>query len=168
MDNFDYSLNKDDETPLWVQLRNQIVSKIRSGELSPEEKLPTVRGLSQALGISPSVVNQCYRYLKATGYLEARQGSGVRVRRRNDTTDDADFGKIAKLVNDFIDSCLSYGMPLSGVADSVSYAVASRTLDPEEKYSVMELYRDILGEDIPVSYRAAREDISEDEAEQEA
>lgn len=163
MDNFDYSLNKDDETPLWVQLRNQIILKIRSGELSPEEKLPTVRGLSQTLGISPSVVNQCYRYLKATGYLEARQGSGVRVRRRNDTIDDADFGKVSKLINDFIDSYTSYGMPLSGVVDAVSYAVASRTLDPDEKYSVMEIYRDILGDDISLTFRTPREGKDEGE-----
>ena len=39
---FDFSSN----TPLYLQLRNQIVIGIAQGRLSPGEKLPTVRALA--------------------------------------------------------------------------------------------------------------------------
>lgn len=134
------TVDKNDSKPLWIQIRDQVINMIRCGELEPEQKMPTVRGLSEALDVSPSVVNQAYRYLKATGYLVARQGSGVSVRRRTDNMRDEDFPKAAKLINDFIDAYMELGMPLDGVADAVSYAVAARTLDPEGAGEVMDLY----------------------------
>ncbi len=135
-----FTLDKHSEIPLWIQLRTQIVEMIRTGELEPDQKMPTVRGLAQALEVSPSVVNQCYRYLKATGYLISRQGSGVRVRRRTDNIADEDFPKAAKLLNDFIDAYTALGMPLDGVVDAVAYTVAARTLDPEGSNAIMDLY----------------------------
>lgn len=134
------SIDKNDPRPLWIQIRDQVINMIRRGELEPEQKMPTVRGLAEALDVSPSVVNQAYRYLKATGYLVARQGSGVSVRRRTDSMRDEDFPQAAKLINDFIDAYMALGMPLDGVADAVAYTVAARTLDPEGADSVMNLY----------------------------
>ena len=137
-----FHLDKDSSTPLWMQLRAQIVEQIRHGQLEPEQKMPTVRGLAQQLDVSPSVINQCYRYLRGTGYLESQQGSGVRVRRRTDNMKDSDFPKAAKLLNDFIDAYTALGMPLDGVVDAVAYAVAARTLDPENRDAIMDLYRE--------------------------
>ena len=137
-----FSVDKEDSTPLWIQLRNQIIENIKTGVLEPRQKMPTVRNLAQELSVSPSVINQCYRYLKAVGYLEAKQGSGVRVRRRFDSVDEADFVKASKLVNDFIDAYLELGMPLEGIPDSVSYAVAARNLDPNNEFSVLGIYED--------------------------
>ena len=134
------TVDKNDPAPLWIQIRDQIINMIRRGELEPEQKMPTVRGLSEALDVSPSVVNQAYRYLKATGYRVARQGSGVTVRRRTDSMRDEDFPKAAQLINDFISAYMALGMPLDGVADAVAYAVAARTLDPEGSHEVMGLY----------------------------
>ena len=42
---FDFSSN----TPLYLQLRNQIVIGIAQGRLSPGEKLPTVRALAEEI-----------------------------------------------------------------------------------------------------------------------
>ena len=41
---FDFS----SDTPLYIQLRNQIIIGIADGRLSSGEKLPTVRGLRRA------------------------------------------------------------------------------------------------------------------------
>lgn len=142
----EFSLDKDGTAPLWIQLRAQIVQKIRSGEIEQGQKMPTVRGLAEGLSVSPSVVNQCYRYLRAVGYLESKQGSGIRVRRRTDNVDDADFAKAAKLINDFIDAYTALGMPMEGVIDAVSYAVAARNLDPDGQYPILDLYADVTGE----------------------
>ena len=75
------TIDKDSPTPMWVQIRDQIRLMVQDGTLEPEQKLPPVRTLAADLDVSVSVVNQAYRYLRLVGYLEARQGSGVRVRR---------------------------------------------------------------------------------------
>lgn len=144
MAEFPKPLDKNASNPLWVQLRDQIVQDIRTGALAPEQKMPTVRDLSAELGVSASVVNQAYRYLRATGYLESRQGSGVRVRKRMDNVNDADFDKTSKLIDDFINGMVALGLPLNELAQSVSWAVAARMLDPDGSYSVMSLYEDIF------------------------
>ncbi|MBL7372531.1 FadR family transcriptional regulator, partial [Escherichia coli] len=60
-----------------ADLVDQLREKIRSGELSPGDKLPTERALVEELGISRTVVREAVARLSAEGWVEARQGSGV-------------------------------------------------------------------------------------------
>lgn len=56
-----------------------IESRIRSRQLAPGEKLPTERELGETLGVSRTVVREALARLKADGYIQTRQGSGVYV-----------------------------------------------------------------------------------------
>ena len=48
-------LNTSSDTPIYVQLRNQIVLGIGRGELKEGEGLPTVRQLAQDAGINVKI-----------------------------------------------------------------------------------------------------------------
>ncbi|OSZ62668.1 hypothetical protein CAP40_19600 [Sphingomonas sp. IBVSS2] len=63
-----------------ADLVDQLREKIRSGELSPGDKLPTERALVEDLGISRTVVREAVARLSAEGWVEARQGSGVFIK----------------------------------------------------------------------------------------
>ena len=63
-------LNMSSETPIYVQLRNQIVLGIGRGELQLGEGLPTVRQLAQDVGVNTMTVNKAYTALKNEGYIE--------------------------------------------------------------------------------------------------
>ena len=52
------------DTPIYVQLRNQIVKGIGKGELKAGEKLPTVRQLASDAGVNTMTVNKTYQILK--------------------------------------------------------------------------------------------------------
>ncbi len=54
--------------------------EIRSGRLGPGERLPTVRELALALGISPTTVNDAWRQLARYGSIEARGRNGTFIR----------------------------------------------------------------------------------------
>ncbi len=62
-----------------VQLQGALRSAIRSGRLSPGERLPSTRSMSEALGVSRGLVQASYEQLEAEGYLLARGGSATRV-----------------------------------------------------------------------------------------
>jgi len=81
------SLQLDSETPLYEQLRNQIVIGIATGELAAQEKLPTVRQLAEDLGINTMTVNKAYMLLKQEGYIviDRRQGAKVSPRLQDDS-----------------------------------------------------------------------------------
>ena len=53
------------DTPIYVQLRNQIVKGIGKGELKAGEKLPTVRQLASDAGVNTMTINKTYQILKA-------------------------------------------------------------------------------------------------------
>ena len=65
--------------PIYLQIRNQIVTMIAAGDLLPGDKLPTVRALSAQIGINPMTVNKAYAALKSEGYIKADRRSGASV-----------------------------------------------------------------------------------------
>lgn len=67
------------QTPIYRQLRDQIVAGIASGELSPGDQLPSVRALGTDLGINLHTVNKAYALLRDEGHLVMRGRLGARV-----------------------------------------------------------------------------------------
>jgi GntR family transcriptional regulator / MocR family aminotransferase len=66
--------------PLHVRLTRAIREAIRTGLLPVGSALPPTRQLAVDVGCSRWVVTEAYEQLAAEGYLEARVGSGTRVR----------------------------------------------------------------------------------------
>ncbi|GAB4029153.1 aminotransferase-like domain-containing protein [Spirosoma jeollabukense] len=67
-------------TPRYQQIARQLGDKLRGGMLTEGDKLPSVRILSQELGVSINTVQQAYYCLEAEGLVEARPQSGYYVR----------------------------------------------------------------------------------------
>ena len=72
---FDFS----GDTPIYMQLRNQIVIGIAEGQLKAGDKLPTVRALAEESGINVMTVSKAYNLLKQEGYIitDRRKGAVV-------------------------------------------------------------------------------------------
>lgn len=68
------------EIPIYIQIRNQIVLGISDGRLVPGERLPTVRGLAEEMGINSMTVNKAYQLLKQEGYIYTDRRNGAKVR----------------------------------------------------------------------------------------
>ena len=68
-----------DETPIYLQIRNQIVLGIASSELKPGEKLPPIRTLATETGVNTMTVNKAYQLLKQEGYLITDRRLGAMI-----------------------------------------------------------------------------------------
>mgnify|MGYP000628662408 CR=1 FL=1 len=64
--------------PLYLQIRNQIVAGIATGQLEPGQSLPSVRSLASDLGINLHTVNKAYAVLRDEGYVTLSPASGDR------------------------------------------------------------------------------------------
>lgn len=73
------------ETPIYQQIRNEIVRGIASGKLSPGEQMPSVRALAETLGVNMMTVHKAYGLLRQEGYLTADRRTGTMVARRENT-----------------------------------------------------------------------------------
>ena len=76
-------------TPIYVQLRNQIVKGIGKGERKAGEKLPTVRQLASDAGVNTMTVNKTYQILKNEGFIRTDRRLGAFV--SETIAEDADF-----------------------------------------------------------------------------
>ncbi len=65
--------------PLYAQLGTTLSRCIQAGYLSPAERLPSERSLSELLQVSRSTVALAYDELAAGGWVLRRQGSGTQV-----------------------------------------------------------------------------------------
>jgi GntR family transcriptional regulator/MocR family aminotransferase len=72
-------LDRGSSEPLRAQLERELREAIRSGRLRAGERLPSTRELARTLGVSRSLVVNCFDQLQAEGYLQARSGSATRV-----------------------------------------------------------------------------------------
>ncbi len=70
---------KGDDSPLYIQAADALRARILDGEFRPGDKLPSVRKLSDELGVNPATIVSAYRILTNEGLVEARAGSGAYV-----------------------------------------------------------------------------------------
>ena len=61
-------------------LADAVIDLVDAGALAPGVELPPQRDLSTALGVSRGTVTMAAQILESRGYLEARRGSGARIR----------------------------------------------------------------------------------------
>jgi len=65
--------------PIYVQIKQQIISAILSGELGDDEMLPSLRQVSKELKISVLTTTRAYTELEQEGFIMTVQGKGCFV-----------------------------------------------------------------------------------------
>ena len=75
-------LDRDCATPLVQQLTEQLQAWIEQQRLRPGARLPSIRTQARNLAVSPACVIEAYDRLVASGWLEARHGTGFFVAER--------------------------------------------------------------------------------------
>ncbi|MBS4173798.1 FadR family transcriptional regulator [Bacillus sp. FJAT-49736] len=71
------SINK---TKLYIEIVHQIREMITKDQLSPGDKLPSERELSERLNVGRSSVREAFRALELLGLIETRRGEGTFLR----------------------------------------------------------------------------------------
>lgn len=72
-------VNKEDKTPLYLQLKDLIKYHISTGTLQSEQKLPTVHGLAKELEVNFETVRKAYKELERQGLVTMARGFGTYV-----------------------------------------------------------------------------------------
>ncbi|NLJ78633.1 MAG: PLP-dependent aminotransferase family protein [Tissierellia bacterium] len=153
-------INKDINTPLYIQLYENIRNLIDSGQLEEGEKLPSIRSLADKLQVNNITVVNAYKLLEQEKYVYSIRGSGTYVKSHN-------YGLEAPFMEDGdIELMIGGILPIS--KDSINFASVSPTPDifpiEEFKQSLVEvldrdrgsafMYPEING------YKPLRESIS--------
>ena len=119
------ALDRDLPVPLVVQLTGLIRYGIAGGDFRAGDRLPSVRGLADEVGVAPMTITAVYRDLKAAGLIEARAGSGTFVANRAAPLDRRlrDFHDRADAL---IDEGLALGLGGTDIAGLVAARISAR------------------------------------------
>lgn len=107
--------------PIYLQLVARICKQIVRGQVSPGDKLPSVRDMAVESGVNPNTVSRVYTELERMEVAEARRGHGTFVtedtgrlqRLRSELRHD----QIQSFVNDMHEMGFSNDEVLSGLTD---------------------------------------------------
>ncbi|MBE6054960.1 MAG: GntR family transcriptional regulator [Clostridium sartagoforme] len=72
-------ISNSSKLPIYEQIANSIKEGIISGDLSPNEKLPSIRSLAKDLNISVITTKRAYEELESQGFIETVGGKGCYV-----------------------------------------------------------------------------------------
>lgn len=72
-------LSTADGRPYLAQIHDQLLARIRAGELQPGERLPSLRQMAAGCGVSLGIVKQAVNTLCVEGHLRSHPGSGIFV-----------------------------------------------------------------------------------------
>ena len=65
------------DVPIYMQIRNAIVTGIASEALHDGDSLPSVRSLGAEIGVNLHTVNKAYRLLQDEGFIEILRNHGT-------------------------------------------------------------------------------------------
>lgn len=74
-------------TPVFAQIVDAVEVGTARGAIPVGERLPTVRGLADDLGVAPGTVAKAYRELESRGVIETRGRQGSFIRSRDEHRD---------------------------------------------------------------------------------
>jgi DNA-binding transcriptional regulator YhcF (GntR family) len=132
--NIEIQLNKQSGVPLYLQVKKQIMDRIRDGSLKVGNKMPTERELSERLKVSRNTVSMAYKELEQEGVLKSYQGRGTFVAEEAKPWKDQGIkDKIIKFVDLGLEEALEVGMD----TDEFLEIVAQRVEEKKEHMSKM-------------------------------
>lgn len=118
-----FAIDEGSSAPPYEQLRRQVIERVRTGDLVPGDKLPTVRGLAGELGLAAATVARAYRELEQDDVIETRGRKGSYVSAVGDPTHkQAQLAAVA-----YADRVKSLGLDAEEALSIVTAALGIRT-----------------------------------------
>ncbi len=106
--------------PFYRQVIDQVKAAIATENLSPGDRLPTVRQLAVDLSINPNTVSRAYTELELTGLVETQMGSGTFVGSRQVKPNDVEQRRMLnQLCQEFLSRVSTHGFTLDDVLQNL-------------------------------------------------
>lgn len=64
-------------TPVYEQIKEQVISLVNTGELKPDDKLPSIRTLASELDVNVNTVKRAFLELETEGVTYSQLGKGI-------------------------------------------------------------------------------------------
>lgn len=111
------NLDFNSDRSIYIQIKESILKSIAKGELHKGESLPSVRNLSESIGVNLHTVNKSYNELKDSGFLNIDRRKGAIVANLPLELDEKTFSDIEKKLEILVYEAFLSGMDKESFID---------------------------------------------------
>ncbi len=112
-------IDKRSRVPVYEQIKNELMTLIRLGTLSPHEKLPSIRAIASETGINVNTVKKAFSELEAAGVIYSVSGTGCFVN-DNALANDGLRQVVYRDITDAVKSAISRGIGKEEIIELVN------------------------------------------------
>lgn len=121
-----FAIEPSSPIPIYAQIVAQVRAGVASGELRPDDALPSVRQLAAELRVNPNTVAQAYRELEREGVAYVQRGQGTFVAALGPERRAEERERMARaLVERMLDEAFRLGLSPREVRDTLDAALAA-------------------------------------------
>lgn len=107
-------------TPIYLQVINDIIQKILKNEICPNDKLPSTRDLADAYKINPNTAARVYSELERMGMCHIKRGLGTYVNDDKELIQQLRDTFSKNLLTEFTQGMISIGYTPSTILTTVT------------------------------------------------
>jgi len=106
--------------PIYEQIINNVKELTLAGIFKPDEQIPSIRQLTQQLGINPNTIQKAYAELERQGIIYTLAGRGAFISNDTKRLTDAKRDEILKNVEKSVTDAKKYFIPKDAIEKIVN------------------------------------------------
>ena len=122
--NLEISLDRNSRETIYMQLYNQLVQNITSGNLEKGDALPSSRVMAGTLGINFHTVNQAYQRLRENGIIASGKNKRYIVMGKKQPGSES---KIMEKETEVVNEALAMGYSENDIIETVKKILSSKS-----------------------------------------
>ena len=95
--------------PIYRQVSDNFKRQIYAGQLTQNERVPSIRDLAKTLGVNPNTVQKAYRELEEKGYFYTVQGQGSFISTPPDSQVKEEVARLYAMLKKLVEELLLHG-----------------------------------------------------------
>lgn len=112
--------------PIYRQIADRIIQQFVRGEVSPGEKLPSVREMAIQSGVNPNTIQRTYGELERMGVVETRRGQGTFMTEQSEMKRQLRIEIQREMIETFIQNMRGIGVEDGEIAEAVEQFLSGK------------------------------------------
>ncbi|MEW4023810.1 GntR family transcriptional regulator [Bacillus siamensis] len=105
--------------PIYLQIADRVYYRLIRNELSPGDKLPSVREMAVQMKVNPNTIQRTYSEMERLGIVETRRGQGTFIAERPDLKEELKDRLTKDVFKRFIQEMAELGLSPEEMLDGI-------------------------------------------------
>jgi len=109
----------DERLPIYEQIVQRFCRGLVSGELSPAQRVPSIRDLALELGVNTNTVQRAYQEMERSELIYSKRGTGYFIVEDEEIVTKIRIEMVARAVAGFLEEMYSLGFEDAAILDEL-------------------------------------------------